>query len=129
MPTILDKLLNRDSDTKPSAEELRQIADLAQQGRDELVGIHGREIVQLVGTSLGLAARIDDVLRYQANGDFPGDRFDHAFAVKVPVQSETDVAHSGLSPCSWIQMEQPGRVHEHVSSPAECGAKCVRDLS
>ena len=31
MPTIIDKLLNRDTETKPSAEELRQIADLAQE--------------------------------------------------------------------------------------------------
>ena len=31
MPTIIDKLLNRDAETKPSAEELRQIADLAQE--------------------------------------------------------------------------------------------------
>ena len=31
MATIIDKLLNRDTENKPSAEELRQIADLARQ--------------------------------------------------------------------------------------------------
>ena len=39
MPTIIDKLLNRDTENKPSAEELRKIADLAQQESTRLADL------------------------------------------------------------------------------------------
>ena len=39
MSTIIDKLLNRDSETKPSPEELRQIADIARQESERLAAL------------------------------------------------------------------------------------------
>ena len=39
MATIIDKLLNRDTEAKPSAEELRQIANLAHAESERLAAL------------------------------------------------------------------------------------------
>ncbi len=57
MATIIDKLLNRDTEAKPSAEELRQIANLAHAESERLAALGDqtrRELEQEAGIQASL---------------------------------------------------------------------------